>query len=414
MEMAIWQKARCRQYAGSAEQKMQKYLLVFLSTGLDYGGAETQLVNLATRLKQRGWDVRIISMLPPQAFREELEGAGIPVATLNMRRGVPDPRAAFKLVKILLQWKPHILTSFMFHANLLGRVAGRLTGVPVIVSSIRSENLGGPLRDVALRLTDWMSDITTVNSRVVASKLIKRRVVSQQTMRVIPNGLLLDKFTTNSPDRFIIRRELGVAAGEFLWLAVGRLEEPKDYPTLLRAFQILLREGCKSKLRIAGQGPLSEKLQQQAAEMGILGQVTFLGLRRDIPLLLTAADGFVLSSAWEGLPNAVMEGMAAAKPIVATRVGGVPELVIDGTNGYVVPPRDAEALAEAMRRMMALSDAERVRMGSAGRARIQADYTLDRVVDQWEELYRELLRRKGAYVLNGSHVEKRKDTKYCS
>lgn len=370
-----------------------------MATGLAYGGAETQLVNLATMLKERGWDVRIISMLPPQAFTEELAAAGIPIATLNMRRGVPDPRAVFKLVKILRQWRPDILTSFMYHANLLGRIAGRMAGVPVIISSIRNENFGGPHRERILRLTDWMGDITTINSRLAAENLVKRGIVPADRMRVIPNGLILDKFSSNGIDRTRLRKQLGVVEDEFLWLAVGRLEEQKDYPTLLKAFQILSLDNSKSQLMVAGQGPLLEYLKQRTLDLGISDRAIFLGLRRDIPSLLDAADGFVLSSAWEGLPNVVMEAMAAGKPVVATSVGGVPELVQDGISGYIVPPRDPEALAAAMLKMMSLLEEERKAMGQTGRAHIEANYSLDHMVDQWEKLYRELLASKN---LNGA------------
>lgn len=370
-------------------------MIAFLITGLNYGGAETQMVRLARALKARAWKVGVISMLPPQAFTEELKSAGIELATLNMHRGRPDPRAVIGLVGLLRQWKPLILTTIMFHANLLGRIAGWLAGVPIIVSSIRNENFGGSLRDRAMWLTDWMGDITTTNSKLAADKLVKRRVVPEGRIRVIPNGLVVDRFAVEGLNQIAVRRELGVAEDEFLWLAVGRLEQQKNYPNLLRAFQILGQSSCRAKLRVAGQGPLLEALRQQAADMRISEYVTFLGLRRDIPLLLCAADGFVLSSSWEGLPNVVMEAMAAAKPVVATCVGGVPELVQHGINGYIVPPDDPQALAAAMIKMMSLPEAERKAMGQAGRAHVEAKYSLDGVVDQWEALYAEMLGKRG-------------------
>ena len=129
--------------------------------------------------------------------------------------------------------------------------------------------------------------------------------------------------------------------------------------------------------------------------MGISDRVVFLGLRRDIPSLLDAADGYVLSSVWEGLPNAVMEAMAAAKPVVATCVGGVPELVQEDETGFIAPPRNPEALAQAMEKMMALPKEKRLEMGEVGRAYIEANYSLEHVVDQWEALYMEHLQRKG-------------------
>jgi len=248
--------------------------------------------------------------------------------------------------------------------------------------------------DPVMRVTDWMGDITITNSRIVAGSLTKRGVVRAEKVCVIPNGLVLDKFVVTNSNKKEVRRDLGVAEEDFLWLAVGRLEEPKDYPNLLQAFRIVL-DKYEAYLYVAGQGSLMEDLERQAIKLGISDRVVFLGLRRDIPQLLQAADGFVLSSAWEGLPNTVMEAMAAAKPVVATSVGGVPELVQEGKTGYIVPPRNPEALALAMEKMMALSHEERCEMGKAGREHIEANYSLDRVVDQWEKLYMELLQKKG-------------------
>ncbi len=126
-----------------------KWQILFLITGLAYGGAETQLVNLATKLKCRGWDVRVVSMLPPQAFVEELKNADIPLVTLNMRRGVADPRAVFRLLKILREWKPDIVHSHMVHANLLARVVRIFCKMPVLISTAHSIDEGGRWREIA-------------------------------------------------------------------------------------------------------------------------------------------------------------------------------------------------------------------------------------------------------------------------
>lgn len=378
-----------------SEMKMtSSCLIIFLTTGLAYGGAETQLVRLATRLKARGWEVKVVSMLPPQAYVEELEGARIPVETLGMRRGVPDPRALLRLVRILRREQPQVLTSFMYHANVLGRLAGRLAEVPVVVSSIRNENFGGPWRDKVMRLTDSMADVTTINSCLAAEAVVRRGVVPPGRLRVIPNGLEVERYRKNSEARRQARQQLGLEDSDFLWLAVGRLEIQKDYPTLLRAFVRVSSVSPLAQLRIAGQGPLREDLQVLVSNLGIAERVRFLGVRADIPDLLSAADAFVLSSAWEGLPNVVMEALAAGKPVVATRVGGVPELVEEGKSGFLVPPKDPEALARAMLRLMDLSLEERLRMGERGRRHIEENYSLERVVDQWEALYKELLELK--------------------
>jgi glycosyltransferase involved in cell wall biosynthesis len=180
-----------------------------------------------------------------------------------------------------------------------------------------------------------------------------------------------------------------VATGEFLWLAIGRLLDQKDYPTLLQAFQPLASD--RARLLIAGRGPLLEELQQRTQQLGIAGQVEFLGVRHDIAALLASADGFVLSSAWEGMPNVVMEALAAAKPVVATEVGGVAELVEAGQSGFLVPPGDPAALAAGMRLLMSLPEEQRNQMGLRGRQRMVTRYSLEAMADRWLALYRELL-----------------------
>lgn len=372
--------------------------IVFLTTDLAYGGAETQLVYLATRLSYRGWSVRVVSMIPPEAYVKELEEAGITVESLNMRRGVPDPRALCKLVAILRRERPLVLTSFMYHANLLGRIAGRIGRVPVVISSIRNENFGGPMRDRLMRLSDWLADATTINSHLAGEAVVQRGVVPATKLRIIPNGLDTDRFTWTPEIRVQVRKALGLQEECFLWLAVGRLEQQKDYPNLLAAFARVARERQNVLLYVAGQGSLREDLENQVRSMGMEGRVKFLGLRRDVPRLLAAADGFVLASAWEGLPNVVMEALAASIPVVATRVGGVPELVLDGKSGFTVPPKDPDALAQAMLRLMALPREIRFRMGQTGRAYVEAHYGLENVVNQWEKLFLECLRGRGIPV----------------
>ena len=200
-------------------------------------------------------------------------------------------------------------------------------------------------------------------------------------------------FSDPTGDRLRIRDELGLAPGEFLWLAIGRLWGQKDYPTLLRAFQPLAN--APARLAVAGRGPLLGELQRQAAQLGIASQVTFLGVRHDIAALLAAADGLVLSSAWEGMPNVVMEALAAATPVVATQVGGVAEVVEAGKSGFLAPSGDPNALSRAMRQLMSLSEEQRRQMGLIGRDHVADHYSLQAMADRWLALYEELLIQKG-------------------
>lgn len=370
-----------------------KVKVMFLITGLAYGGAETQLVNLATKLKCRGWDVRVVSMLPPQAFVEELKNAHIPLATLNMRRGVADPRAVFRLLKILREWEPDILHSHMVHANLLARVVRIFCKIPVLISTAHSIDEGGSWREVAYRLTDPLADLTTNVSRTAVERYIRVGAAPKNKIIFMPNGIDTAKFKPNKAAGQRLRNELGVD-NYFVWLAVGRFEEAKDYPNMLRAFKMIVSKKSDVVLLLVGQGSLLEEVKKLAGALGMKDNVRFLGVRQDVPDLMNAADAFVLSSRWEGFGLVLVEAMSCQLPVVATDSGGPREILNGGKLGHLVPPGDSEALAAAMMKMMSLPEAERQAMGRAGRAYIEANYSLEHVVDQWEVLYKELLTKR--------------------
>lgn len=367
--------------------------ITFVITGLYYGGAQNQLVQIAVRLKAQGRAVQVVAMRGVQPFyRDALAAAGIPVETLDMRRGLPDPRALWRLCGILRRWRPQLVNSYMFHANLLTRVARLFCPVPVLISSVRSIYEGGRWREYALRLTDGLADFTTQNSRAGAERYVQVGAVPAHKMRFIPNGIDIAAYRPDLAARQRLRAAFGLGDDCFLWLAVGRLVTIKDYPSLLQAF-VRLGE-TRARLFIAGDGRLHDAVHAAIESLGLAGRVQLLGIRRDIPALMNAADGYVLSSLWEGMPNVLMEAAATGLPIVSTEVGGVAEVVPDA-GGVLVPPRDPEALAGAMRQVMALSGVGRREMGDAGRAHIEARYSFPRVVEQWAALYREAFNAAG-------------------
>lgn len=371
--------------------------ILFLINSLAYGGAETQLVRVATRLKQRGWDVKVVTLIPPTAYVDELEHEGITVTTLGMRRKIPDPRAILRLARWVRLWKPDIVHSYMVHANILARVTRLLAPVPVLISSAQSISEGGRLREILYRLTDSLCDVTTHVCRAGAERYVKTGIVPAHKMRHIPNGIDTDLFRPDEGIRARRRCELSVNEA-FVWLAVGRFEPPKDYPNLLTACAHVVRSHPHSLLLLAGDGPLRGEMEEMARSLGIQHRVRFLGIRRDVPQLMNAADAYVMSSSREGLPNVLLEAHATGLPVVATDVGGNPEIVLDGKSGFVVPPRNSDALAEAMQRVMGMGERERLQMGAVGRQHTIENYSMERVVQQWESLYRELLSRRGIQV----------------
>ena len=322
--------------------------VMFVISGLERGGAENQLVATAASLSARGWNVTVLSFLPSStsSWSSELENTGVSLLTLNASSGLRKYYSFVDAVRHIRRLKPDILVGFMFHGIMTARIAGRLTSVSANVSSIHNE-LDGSFREFVMRVTDSLTDAVTVLSRHIASELVRRRVIALSHVQVIPNLVDVAGFDTRvCRDR--TRGEMGLAEDQFLWLAVGRLSEAKDYPNLLHAFSALSQRYPDARLLIAGDGPLRSYLDSMIQRLGMEDLVRLLGLRLDMPNLYAASDALVLSSAWEGMPVVVLEAMASATPVVATSVGAVPEVVSDGVSGLIVPPHDHEALANAM------------------------------------------------------------------
>jgi len=353
---------------------------------LSVGGAQAQLLHLAARLRDRGDEVAILTINDNTAFHAETQELGIPVVRVRYHPAAQGLTSVISAARVLRAWRPDAVMSFIYQANVVARIAARLAGVPVVVSSIRNERFGGRHRELLMRATDRLATVTTTNSTLAARRLVDVGVVPANRLVVIPNGIQTTGFEASGEVRDRARRALLVDDGYFIWLAAGRLVPQKDYPTLLRAFARAFDAHPTVRLLIAGEGPLRPTLEELADRLGLGDRVRFLGLRDGIADLLAACDALVLSSAHEGLPNVVMEAMAAARPVVATSVGGVPELVEPGVTGRLVPPADPAALGEAMAQVVAMGVEDLARMGAAGRQRVSERFSLDAAVDQWLDL----------------------------
>lgn len=355
------------------------------------GGAETQVFLLARTLAFRGHHVHVVSMIEPEEYVAELADAGVGVTSLRMRRGAADVRGLWRLARVVRRERPQVVHGHMIHANLMARLARLLAWSPVLVSTAHNLVEGGRVHDLAYRITDPLTTLTTNVAQSAVDRFVRVGAVPKHRIRRMPNGLDVGSFDRDATVRARTRDALG--AGErFLWLSVGRLDTQKDYGLLLRAVASAPAPEQGRLVCIAGSGPLEKELAAEAARMGLAdGTVRFLGARSDVRALLAAADGFVLSSAWEGLPMVLLEAAAASLPAVVTDVGGDAEVVLHERTGLVVPPHDPDALAAAMRHLETLSVAERAAWGDAARAHVVAEFDLDHVVDRWEALYGELL-----------------------
>ncbi len=359
------------------------------------GGAEEQVIRLSYAFKARGWKVVIVSMLPPKKMPEDFATHGVPLMHLNMRRGIPDPRCIGRLAKIIREFKPDVVHSHLVHANLLSRIVRLVENYPVCVNTHHNVTMTGVEHDrsaifeLAHRLTDRLSDRFTAICTVATDYCVSRKAVPAHKAETMPNGIDIAKFDRNARHRERLRRELGID-DKFVWLAAGRLEAQKAYPTILRAMAIDRHRS--NVLLICGTGSLEQEIKDFAAELQLCDRVRFLGLRGDIPALMSAADGYALCSDFEGLPLVLLQAAAASLPIVATNVSGNPEIVIDGVNGFLVAPREPGAFFAAMTRVEQMSDAERHALGAAGRQIVERDFEAERVADRWQLMFENLLR----------------------
>jgi glycosyltransferase involved in cell wall biosynthesis len=212
-------------------------------------------------------------------------------------------------------------------------------------------------------------------------------MVRADRLTVLPNGIDDHEWRPDTAMRAEVRDELGLT-DEFLWCAAGRLEPVKDYPTMLKAFAGLPET---ARLLVAGSGPQEMALRRLADNVGIAQRVRWLGFEPDVRRWLQAADGFVLSSLWEGLPVSLLEAGACGLPSVATAVAGSREVIADGETGYLAQSQDVESLRRSMARLMHMRPESRRAMGMDARRRVEVRFSLSRVLDCWEALYCELL-----------------------
>jgi len=371
-------------------ETLQRIKMLFLITELNIGGAEMVVLETAARLNKDKFSASVCSLLPDGQLTEALREQGIKTFSLNVREKF-DLRGLFRLVRLLRRERIDILHTHLFHANQLGRIAGRIAGVPVIISHQHGvERNRSKVRSLLDRLTSRYADVVISTCEVVKETLIKRDKISPGKIRIVYNGVAIPNVNVESSS---VRRDLGIALDAPVIGVVANLRPMKGYDTFLKAARMILDEVENARFLIVGGGPLEDKLKAFASKLGIWPQTIFTGFRDDVPNLLATMDVFVLPSLWEGVPMALLEAMAMAKPVVATEVGGIPEIVIDGVTGLLVPPRDPDALAEAI--IALLQDRERAEaMGRTGQERVERYFTVERMVQKTEALYEELIGEK--------------------
>ena len=347
------------------------------------GGAEKVVTSLADALAAIGHDVCIgyltgVAVVLPT-------NTSIQVISLGMVAKTDAVIAFFKLRRLIRDFQPDVVHSHMLHANILARLVRLTTPIARLISTAHSSNEGGKARMLAFRLTDALADMSTNVSAEAVEAFIKAKAVRPGRMMAVHNGIDTDAFAFKVAARVHLRHALSLDEDCRLILAVGRMQVAKDYPNLFYALAQLAVNGPNYQLCIAGDGPLRGNLEALTVQLGIADRVRFLGIRRDVAGLMSAADVFVLSSAWEGFGLVVAEAMACERVVVATDCGGVREVV--GEAGYLVKPQDDRALAQALQTALHLPAMQSATLGRAARQRIVSMYALEPVVEKWLKIY---------------------------
>lgn len=374
---------------------MQEVKILYLITELEMGGAQQALFRLLSGLDRERFQPVVACLYNGRGeVGRQITQLGIRVIDVRMARKWRWD-ALWRLNQLIREERPIMLHASMYHANILGRLFGRLNSIPIIIVSRRTQDFGGQWRRWINRfLANW-SDRTIVVSEKVRETEIRQTNLPSEKVLTINNGIDIRNFQILHPAlREDIRRDLGIPDNSVVIGSVGRLQKVKGYSKLLSAMQIVNKSYPEVYLVIVGEGDQRKALEQQALLQGLTKNVVFTGLRLDIPKVLMAFDMFALASETEGFPNAILEAMAAGLPVVATDVGGVPELILDKQTGFLVKSGDIRALAQALTSL--INDPHlRHQLAKAGQRRIAQHFTIDQTIQKTVSLYDQLLILKG-------------------
>ena len=365
------------------------------------GGAQTHLIHVLRHLDRRRFTPVLCCLATdrndPIQLLDQVRELGVPILDGRVQdtaNALGRPHALLQMARIareLRRRRVQIVHSYLFHANWFGTLTARMARVPVAIVSKRSMDVYPRARDRwACRLVNRLADRVTAVAEAVRDHVHLTEGCPLDKIVVIPNGIdtagvPAPPGSPGLPPDLGAEGEPGKVVG-----TITRLVWKRGHEELLAAAAIIARAEPGAKLLIVGDGPLRASLEDRARQLGLNGEVRFLGAVAHAARLLPSFDVFVLSSLLEGMSNALLEAMAAGRPVVATRVGGNSELVVDGETGFLVPPRDPEALANAVIRLVRDPRAAR-RFGEAGRRRAESEFSLTTMVGRLERLYESLL-----------------------
>ena len=360
--------------------------ILFLITGLGGGGAEKVVVDLADRITDLGHEVKIAYLkgevvVKPTSKTIELIGLGLDRPSQLFE--------AYEKYKALIKtYQPDVVHAHMVHANIFARVTRKFLSIPKLICTAHSNNEGGKLRMMAYRITHSLADLTTNVSQSACKSFERLGAVPMGGILKIYNGIDLGRFQKNNNTQHLKETQFPSYLQTKIILAVGRLDEAKDYPNLISAYKnmlIQIQQDSPPILLIAGEGHQRPQIESLISEYNLNANIKLLGRRDDIHELMSIADIFVLSSSFEGFGLVVAEAMACETFVVATDCGGVKEVM--GDTGILVPPKDSQALSQALLNALALSKDEIIKNNQIALNYVKNNFDLNVIIEKWIEIY---------------------------
>lgn len=367
---------------------MNTIKVMHLLLSLDIGGLETFVLSIVKKADRTKFNTSVCSMSPNGKLVDEFKQTGTMISVVEKKQGI-DYSLSLRLAKLLRQEQIQIIHTHNSCAWLYGGIAAKIAGIQLIHTEHSNPSLNEKRILLAERALAMITNTIICDSEDVANFMVHKQKIGTHKIKVILNGIDVEMFQKNI-DIIAKRAEFHIDADELVIGSVGRLALVKDYLTLIKAFQTVKHKIGKCKLLIVGDGVLRAELEAYVDLNELKQNVIFLGSRRDVPEIIPIFNVFVLSSLSEGLPIALLEAMAAGIPVVATKVGGIPEVIIDGRTGLLVPSRSPEELAEAILAIL-LDRKKAVSMGIAGRGRVEEQFNLKNTSRRYEQVYDETI-----------------------
>lgn len=375
--------------------KKRRPTIVQLLHTLNVGGAEVLAARLARGLGLH-YEFIFLCLDELGSLGRELRDEGFQVHVLDRQAGV-DWKCSRRLARLCCREQVDIIHAHQYTPFFYGMTARLLYRRPPVLFTEHGRHYPDyprPKRMLANRLLLERRDRVVAVGRAVQRALIDNEGIPSRFIQVIYNGVRLSSYAPGIADGMVVRQELGLSPRDFVLMQVARLDPLKDHVTAIHVLERVLHQRHDAKLVLVGEGPELNTLQELVRRRSLEPYVRFLGLRKDVGRLLAAADTCLLTSISEGIPLTLIEAMAAGLPVVATNVGGVPEVVEDGRTGFLVPHGDQSGLADRLLRL-ADSPALRQEMGRLGRERALLTFSEEQMHAAYQDLYEEMLIGRG-------------------